>query len=368
MDILIFLLALSIVVVFHEFGHFFAAIKTGVKVEEFGLGLPPRMVGKKFGKTLFSLNWLPIGGFCKLYGEDAAVTGRVMGRSKRAFCNKKPWQKMLIVMGGVVMNLVLAVLIFSVVYTVLGVPQEMDKVKVLEVADGSPAEQAGLKKDDWIVGVGQVRVKTARELVDEVGKHGGERVELAVETPMVRQLADSGVPTAGRMMQTVVVEVRENPPEGEGRMGVAISHMDMVKVPWWQFYKGIKAGFSEAYFWGKIIAGGMYKMVSGLFAGQVPEGVAGPVGMYQATSSIKRDQGVWAMIHFFGIISVNLAILNFMPFPALDGGRMIFIGWEMLTKKKVSSKIESMVNSVGMMVLLTLLLLVTVGDVVRMVK
>lgn len=349
MDVLIFLLALSIVVVFHEFGHFFAAIKTGVRVEEFGLGLPPRIVGKKFGKTLFSLNWLPIGGFCKLYGEDVAV-----GKSKKAFCNKKPWQKMLIVMGGVVMNLVLAVIIFSVVYTVLGVPQGMDKVKVLEVAGGSPAEEAGLEKDDWIVGVGQVRVKTAEELVEEVGEYGGEKVELAVER--------------GEIMQTVTVEVRENPPEGEGRMGVAISHMDMVKVPWWQFYKGVGAGFSEAYFWGKIIVGGMYQMVSGLFVGRVPEGVAGPVGMYQATSSIKKDQGIWAMIHFFGIISVNLAVLNFMPFPALDGGRMIFIGWEMLTKKKVSSKIESTVNSVGMMVLLALLLLVTVGDVFRLIR
>ena len=354
MDVLIFLLALSIVVVFHEFGHFFAAIKMGVKVEEFGLGLPPRMVGKKFGKTLFSLNWLPIGGFCKLYGEEVAATGLMMKRSKKAFCNKKPWQKMLIVMGGVVMNLVLAVLIFSVVYTVLGVPQEMDKVKVLEVAEGSPAEEAGLKKDDWIMGVGQVRVKTARELVGEVSKHEGETVELAVER--------------GEIMQTVMVEVRENPPEGEGSMGVAITHMDMVKVPWWQFYKGVGAGFKEAYFWGKIIVGGMYEMISGLFAGRVPEGVAGPVGMYQATSSIKKDQGIWAMIHFFGIISVNLAILNFMPFPALDGGRMIFIGWEMLTKKKVNSKVESTMNSVGMMVLLALLLLVTVGDVFRLIR
>ena len=348
MDVLIFLIALSIVVVFHEFGHFFAAIKTGVRVEEFGLGLPPKIFGKKIGKTLFSVNALPIGGFCKLYGEE----GKRMG--KMAFCNKKPWQKMVIVMGGVMMNLVLAVLIFSVVYTILGVPQETDRVKVLEVADGSPADEAGLEKDDWIVGVGQVGVKTPAELIEEIDKYEGKTAELAVARENIRRV--------------VMVEVRESPPQGEGKMGVAISNTEMVKVPWWQFYKGIGAGFEEAYFWGKIIAVGVYEMISGLFVGRVPEGVAGPVGMYQATSSIRRDQGVLAMVHFFGIISVNLAILNFVPFPALDGGRMIFVVWEWISRRRVSSKVEARVNSVGMAVLLVLLVLVTVGDVVRLMK
>jgi len=353
MDVLIFLIALSIVVVFHEFGHFFAAIKVGVRVEEFGLGLPPRIFGKKIGKTLFSLNWLPIGGFCKLYGEDG-VEGKRKPSSKMAFCNKKPWQKMVIVLGGVMMNLVLAVLIFSVVYTVLGVPQETDRVKVLEVAQDSPADKAGLVKDDWIVGVDQVRVKSPAELIEEVDKYEGKKVNLAVE--------------GGGIRRVVTVEVRKDPPQGEGKMGVAISNTEMIKVPWWQFYKGIGAGFSEAYFWGKIIFGGVYEMVAGLFSGRVPEGVAGPVGMYQATSSIRKDQGLLAMVHFFGIISVNLAVLNFMPFPALDGGRMIFVAWEWISKKRASAKLESVVNSVGMAVLLLLLLLVTVGDVVRIVK
>lgn len=354
MDVVVFLIALSIVVVFHEFGHFFAAIKTGVKVEEFGLGLPPKIFGKKIGKTVFSVNALPIGGFCRLYGEDPAVAGQAVSRSKMAFCNKKPWQKMLIVMGGVMMNLVLAVLIFSVVYTILGVPQETERVKVLAVTEGSPADKAGLEEDDWIVGVGQVGVKSPVELIEEIDKYGGKEAELVVERENIRRM--------------VMVEVRENPPEGEGKMGVAISNTEMIKVPWWQFYKGIGAGFREAYFWGKIIAGGVYEMVSGLFLGKVPAGVAGPVGMYQATTSIRRDQGVLAMVHFFGIISVNLAILNFMPFPALDGGRMIFVVWEWISKKRVSAKVESTVNSVGMAVLLVLLVLVTVGDVVRMVR
>ena len=348
MDIIIFLLALSMVVVFHELGHYWAAKKTGVKVEEFGLGLPPKIWGKKFGETVFSFNWLPIGGFCRLFGEDESKKNK----SKRAFCNKKPWQKMVIVMGGVVMNAVLAIIIFSVVYTVMGVPTETGRVKVLEISEGSPAEEAGLKKGDWLVGVGQKEIKSGEELVGVVADYKGGEAELVVES-------EDG------MRRTVGVEVRENPPEGEGAMGVAISTTEMVKVPWWQFYKGIGAGFSEAYFWGKIIATGMYQMVAGLFRGKMPVGVAGPVGMYQATTSIKNNQGILAMVHFFGIISVNLAILNFLPFPALDGGRMVFVGWEMLTKKKANAKLEAMVNNVGMAVLLLLLVLVTVGDVAR---
>ncbi|MBU3935084.1 site-2 protease family protein, partial [Patescibacteria group bacterium] len=135
MDVLIFLLALSVVVVFHELGHFWAAKKTGVKVEEFGLGIPPKIFGKKIGETIFSLNWLPIGGFCRLYGEDPTIKLK----SQRAFCNKNVGQKTVIIMGGVMMNVVLAVLIFSVVYSIVGIPKETDRVKVIEVASGSPA-------------------------------------------------------------------------------------------------------------------------------------------------------------------------------------------------------------------------------------
>ena len=127
MDILIFIIALSILVLVHEFGHYLAAVKTGVLVEEFGLGLPPRIWGKKIGKTIFSLNWLPIGGFCRLYGEDGDR------KEKNAFNNKNPLQKGVIVLGGVAMNLMLAVVIFTVVYSILGVRKETDRVKIIGV-------------------------------------------------------------------------------------------------------------------------------------------------------------------------------------------------------------------------------------------
>ena len=350
MDLIIFIIALSVLVLVHEWGHFIAARKTGVRVEEFGLGLPPKIVGKKIKGTIYSLNWLPIGGFCKLYGEDPNNPGE--SDKKESFYYKKPWQKMIIVLGGVFMNLVLAVAIFSLVYSILGVPKETDKVKVLEVAKNSPAEVVGIKEGDWIVKVENVEVKKSSQLTDEVAKYKGKKVKL----DMVQ---------ASNTPVQIEVEVRENPPEGEGSMGVAISNTEMVKLPWYRFYEGIGAGFNEAYYWGKIIFGGVTKMIGGLLSGNVPKDVSGPIGMYQATSSINKNQGLLAVIHFFGIVSVNLAIVNILPFPALDGGRIIFVIYEMLTKKRANQKIESVVNNVGMLILLGLILLVTIGDISR---
>ncbi|MFA5828291.1 MAG: M50 family metallopeptidase [Candidatus Shapirobacteria bacterium] len=348
MDILIFIIALSILVLVHEFGHYFAAIKTGVKVEEFGLGLPPRIVGKKFGGTIFSLNWLPIGGFCKLYGEDGDGKGGV------AFNNKKPWQKMMVVLGGVLMNLVLAIAIFSFVYSVSGVPTDIKVVKIIGITGGSPAEMAGLKEGDSVVEVEGKPVFSAREMTDEVAKYKGQEISLEVESLKVER--------------EVKVFVRENPPAGEGGMGVTVSNTEMVPMKWYEIHKGIGAGFREAYYWGKIIGSGVIGMVSELFQGRVPKDVSGPIGMFQATSSIKQNQGMLAVVHFFAIVSVNLAVVNILPFPALDGGRIIFVVYEMIFRKRVNQKFETAINNFGMVVLLFLIFLITAGDVVRIFK
>ena len=357
MDLIIFIVSLSILVLVHEFGHFFAARKTGVKVEEFGLGLPPRIIGKKFGDTIYSINWLPIGGFCRMYGEDPAVAGQVVEKNKnQSFQYKKPWQKLIIVLGGVLMNLVLAVVIFTVVYSILGVPKEVDKVTIIGISKNSPAEMAGLKEEDVILKVGDKDIKKANELTDEIAKYKGQNVELEILTDEQTQ----------RSVRTV--EVRENPPEGEGSMGIAISNTEMVKVPWYRFYEGIGAGFKEAYYWGKIIVGGVVGMIGGLFKGNIPKDVSGPIGMYEATSSIRNNQGILAVIHFFGIVSVNLAVVNILPFPALDGGRIMFVLYEMISKKKANQKLELIVNNIGMILLLGLILIITVGDVGRLLK
>ncbi len=348
MNLIIFIVALSILVLVHELGHYIAAVKTKVKVEEFGLGLPPRITGKKIGETIFSLNWLPIGGFCRLYGEDGG------GKGGRAFNNKNPWQKLIIVLGGVLMNVVLAVLVFTVVYAILGVPQKTDRVKIIGVAAESPAEEVGLEEGNWIKEVAGEPISEPEQLTQRVNEFKGETVELLVEKDGEEEV--------------VGVLVRESPPEGEGGMGIAISNTEMVKVPWYQFYKGVVAGFEEAYFWGEIIVGGVAKMIGSLLSGQRVEDVSGPIGMFQATSAIRENQGMLAVVHFFGVVSVNLAVVNILPFPALDGGRIMFVLYELITRRKPNQKVESIINSVGMVVLLGLIFLITAGDIARLVR
>lgn len=357
MDILIFVVALSILVLVHEFGHFFAAKITGVRVEEFGLGLPPKIVSWKKWGTVWSINWLPIGGFCKLYGEDPTTASQSDGQvisSKDSFLAKNPWQKALIVLGGVMMNLVLAVVIFAMVYTILGIPVETDRVSIIGVADKSPAQEAGLKIDDVVMKVGEVDIKKGFELTREIARYKGNKANLYVKRKNVNDVL------------LIPVLVREKAPDGQGLMGVVISNTEMQKIKWYEFYRGIGAGFKEAYYWGKIIGGGLYQMVAGLFTGKMPTDVSGPIGMFKATSSIRNNQGFLAMVHFFGVVSVNLAIVNVLPFPALDGGRIVFVIYELLTKKRANEKFETLVNNIGMMILLGLILLVTVGDVARL--
>lgn len=348
MDILIFVIALSVLVLVHEFGHFFAAKITGVRVEEFGLGLPPKIIGKKLWGTVWSLNWLPIGGFCKLYGENDEE------KEKFAFNNKNPWQKGLIVLGGVFMNMVLAIAIFAVVYTIMGIPTETDKVRIIGIAKNSPAEVVGLKVDDWVQSVNNIEIKKGNELTEEVGKHLGENLKFKIYNFELKTEKE------------IVMIPRKNPPAGEGSLGIVISNTVMQPIRWWEFYKGIGAGFKEAYFWGKIIFDGVIKMVGGLIVGNVPKDVTGPIGMFNATSSIRMSQGFLAVIHFFGVVSVNLAVVNVLPFPALDGGRIIFVIYEIIFRKKANAKFETMVNNLGMIILLSMIVLISVGDVRRL--
>ncbi len=357
LTVIIFLIILSVLVLIHEAGHFFVAKFFKIKVEEFGFGLPPRVFGIKYGETLYSLNWLPIGGFVKLYGEDEAGAGSINIKNKnekikdisRAFFARPIWQRALVVVAGVFMNFALAVVILSVLFSVVGVTIGGDKVVVTDVINGAPAQQAGLRVGDTIEYIGNVKITNPNQLVDITKQHLGEKLKIRIK--------DKGL-----KIKDLEVTPRKVYPANQGPMGVAISqNIINVKYPW---YKAPFVGVQEALRQSYAIGSGLVSVVYNLFSkGAVPQGVAGPVGIAQLTGLFCSN--ISTCLSFTGLLSLNLAILNILPIPALDGGRFLFILIEAVTRRKVNQKVESYAHAIGMVLLLTLIALITIHDLIR---
>ncbi len=350
MTLLIFLIVLSVLIFVHELGHFWMARRSGIKVEEFGFGFPPKIWSKKFGETLYSINLLPIGGFVKLYGEDESVDKDI----PRAFYHKGKLARARVVVAGVLMNFLLAVLCFGIISWVIGVLRQTEDIRIIGVAPNSPAEDVGLRDGDVVISVDGQRLAKTDEFTsfikDKVGK------ELLVNIKR------------GKEELSVKATPRTNPPEGEGALGVVVSSVELVHPPLWQRpFISLWEGLKESVFWVGTTMGAVVSTITQLTKGAAPEGIAGPIGIFQITGVVAR-QGALALLSFVGILSINLAVLNILPFPALDGGRLLFIGVETLFGRRVLPKFERMAHTIGMIVLLILILLVTLSDVRRLLS
>jgi regulator of sigma E protease len=357
MQLIVFILMLSLLILIHEMGHFFMARLFKMRVEEFGIGLPPRAKTLFVKKgTLFSLNWLPLGGFVRLYGED--MDNPEQASSPEAFFNKPMWQRAVVLLAGVFMNFLLGVVVFGVVYSYLGIPTETDKVFIVEVSKDSPAELAGIVSDREVKKIvfeeQEYLFDGVDGFIEQVSFLKGKEIEMLL---LDKRGAESVVKLVPRV----------NPPEGQGSLGVALSSIEMKKYPIWQMpFMGIKVGLREAWGWGKEIASNLGTIMYGLITGKgIPKDVAGPVGMYQVSKEVYKVGWV-AVLQFMGILSINLAILNAMPFPALDGGRIAFLGVEKIIGKKRKNRIEGYVNTAGMIFLLSFMAFVTVKDVIKL--
>lgn len=349
-SIIIFLIVLSILVLVHELGHFIMARRAGIWVEEFGFGLPPRVIGKKIGETIYSINLLPFGGFVKLHGEndeDEVV------KKDRAFLYKDKKTRVGIITAGVIMNFLLAIFAFSIVYSFSGIPKETENVKVVGVSQGSPSQIGGVLVGDIVRSIDKEKVASVSQFVSAVETKKGKRTEIGIERD-------------GKVIK-VTMTPRATPPEGEGPLGVTISLTEIYYPPVWQrpFY-GVYYGFKEALYWSKTVVFGFANIIKELAGGVVPKDIAGPVGIFAVTSEAAKF-GILALINFVGILSVNLAILNILPFPALDGGRLLFIGIETVLGRKVLPKIEATIHTVGMILLLLLILAITTHDIQRII-
>ncbi len=358
LTILVFLFILTVLVLIHELGHFITAKIFGIKVEEFGLGFPPRVFGKKKGETLYSINALPIGGFVKLYGEDEAGSGKISSGKQvtkdlnRAFFSKPIWQRIIVIVSGVTMNFLLAVGIATYLFTTQGIPKDAGNVVITEVIKGSPAQTAGILKGDVVSKIGSAEIKDPASLVSETKKKLGQEITITVKR--------------GDEIKVVKVTPRVNAPKDQGAMGVGIAqNIVYQKYP---FPKSLYYGTKQAVIDSRLVVLGFLDVVKTLITKlTVPAGVAGPVGMAQLTGEFVKI-GPSAVLSLVYMLSLSLAVLNILPIPALDGGRLLFIIIEAITRRKVNPRVEAYAHMVGIILLLSFLALVSYKDIVRIIS
>ncbi len=351
--LIIFLLVLCLLVFVHEFGHFIAAKKSGVAVEEFGFGFPPRIVGVERGGTIYSLNWIPLGGFVKIKGEAGESR-----HDKDSYAGKSAWRRAIILFAGVVMNVLLAWALLSVGY-MIGLPEALDglpasarvsdeKIQVMSVLKDSPAAAADVEDGDVIVSFDGI----APDSIDAVREYMSRRLH----TPVTLALLRVGEAITRTVSPDMIAET------GRAGIGVALARTGLVSYP--PYVAPIEAAKTT---WEIVrqIALSFYFLLQGLIVHRaVTVELSGPVGIAVLTAQVAR-LGFRYLVQFTALLSVNLAIINVLPIPALDGGRLLFLAIERVRGRPVDRKTEALVHTIGFAALMTLVLVITYGDVVR---
>ncbi len=376
--ILIILAVLAILILSHELGHFIAARKSGMRVYEFGFfGFPPRIVGFQKLKrgdekkwrivwgnrdireektpdgfecgTLYSLNWIPIGGFVQIKGEDRE------SNDKDSFTTQKTWKKAVTIVAGVFMNILLAAILFSIGYGI-GLPTLVDKMDdvshvsdrkltIMQILPGKPAEMVGLLAEDVILSVGSIENPRLNEMQAYVDEHKDGEILVTIKR---------GEEILEKMIKPITYE-----DTGRGGIGVGIAEMGTVKYPW---HLAIYHGFVDTMIYFKEIFVAFYFIVAGLIAGHgASEAVSGPIGIAVIAGRVAK-MGFIYLLQFTAILSLNLAVLNILPIPALDGGRLLFLGLNKF-KKINFAKYEQTAHAVGFIFLMLLVVAVTVRDI-----
>lgn len=373
LTLLIAFFSLIVLMIIHEFGHFVIAKKFGVKVEEFGIGYPPRIFGKQVGETIYSVNLIPLGAFVKIKGEEGGVD------DYRSFSNLAIWKRILICLGGVIAFWLAAIIIFSVALGIgASVPigdQDISvvkdtSIKIVAVQKNSPAQLAGLEPGDKIMNIYPVK-SSQIEASSEAGQFNRVN-KIADFQKFVTDNAGKQISlTINRAGETINVNLmpRVSYPEGQGPTGVVLERTANIieKYPWYQ------APIQGTIYTGKITweaLKGIYGFFASLFAGNgVPPGaeLAGPVGI---TIFISRaaDYGAGFFLYFMGSLTVLLAIFNLFPIPALDGGKLLFLIIEKIIGKPVPVKWEQGITVLFFFLLITMSIFVTIKfDIPRVV-
>ncbi len=344
-SILTFLAVIIVLILAHEIGHLVAAKSTGIKVEEFGLFYPPRLVSFKWRGTLYSINAIPLGGFCKMAGEeDPDVPG--------SLASKNTAVKLLALGSGSLMNFLLPILLFSIAYMIPHNEITEGSVKILGVSEGSPAAVAGILTGDTVISVDGKDVHGRNDVSRYIQMNLGTDMEMTVQH-------ENGA------IETVSLIPRWKPPEDEGSAGIMlVTENGVVEEVSFPFWEAIPKGFNSCIETFVLFKNGIISMI----IGAVPFQVAGPVGIAAVTGEIVQA-GMSPLLEFAAFLSMNLAIVNLFPLPALDGGRIAFVLLQWVRRgKRISPKTEGLVHVVGFALLMIFFLAVTFQDILRIIR
>ncbi len=378
--IIVFIAVLALLVLVHELGHFLTARKLGVKSEEFGFGFPPRIFGVyrnkaekwKFVKgnksieelakdeetapadTIYSLNWILAGGFVKIKGENGDGA-----RDPDSFIVQKAWKKILILSAGVSMNIILAWFLLSAVF-MFGMSQDLSmagknarisnpEIMFMSILPDSPAQVSGLKAGDTLVSLNGESIKLYSDFVSRIESYQGQELELVVS----------------RGGEEIVLSINPefNEELDQVAIGVAVYNSAIVSYP---FFESIWQGAKNTAIYLKLIVVAFYDLIADLVSGKSVDGqVGGPIAIAQYTGEIAR-LGFSYLLQFIAILSLNLAIINILPIPALDGGRILFIIIEKLKGKPIKAELEGIFHTLGFALLMLLIIFVTYKDIANL--
>ncbi len=333
MSIILALLVFSVLIVVHEGGHFLAAKRAGIRVDEFAVGMGPALWQFKKGETVYSLRAFPLGGYNRIAGMEGPETS-----DPRGFNRQPLFKRMGVIAAGSGMNFLLAVVLFILTYMVLGVPADYNIIGRVE--PGKPAAAAGLQPGDRVLAINNISVDSWTQMVELINSHPETEISLLIERQGQRE--------------EVTVTTIKDPQSGVGLIGIG---------PSWErqgFWRSIIMGFRQSIAITVLIIVSLVQMVTG----QVPADVVGPVGIVQLVGEAATF-GLANLLIFTAVLSVNLGLINLLPIPALDGSRLVFLSIEGIRGRPIEPEKENFIHLIGFALLFGLLIIITYQDIMR---
>ncbi|MDB5238378.1 MAG: hypothetical protein JWM46_648 [Candidatus Kaiserbacteria bacterium] len=362
MTILLVIAILVLLIVVHELGHFVAAKIFGVRVDEFGIGYPPRAFTLgTWGGTEYTINWIPFGGFVRLFGEDSSVT-----RGRGSFVDAKRWKQAIILVAGVSMNVIAAFVLFFGAYSI-GILHVIDdqsstdvppgaELLVTDIVPGSPADASGLKAGDEVVRLaddsGSTAALTPDGVLQFVSAHGGESIALTY--------LHAGTTTTASIIPAHAVVTQDS---GRPAIGVGLALVTKESLP---FAQAVRAAGQSTYNTFQLVGQGLWTIIDGTIHGAPDlKNVTGPVGLVSVVGEASKS-GIGYILSLAAFISVNLAVINLIPIPALDGGRLVIVALEAIMRRPAPRLAVQILNALGIFLILLLMVVVTYNDIARL--